>query len=62
MTCLRGFFCVEPESVAISILPGYWSIVAIIAMICILVCIPFVGFLLDSRRLTPGTKEHTLRE
>jgi hypothetical protein len=53
---------VEPESVAISILPGYWSIVAIIAMICILVCIPFVGFLLDSRRHPPGNEEHTLRE
>jgi len=53
---------VEPESVAISILPGYWSIVAIIAMICILVCILIVGFVFDSRRHTPGTKEHTLRE
>jgi hypothetical protein len=31
-------------------------------MICILVCIPFVGFLLDSRRHPPGNEEHTLRE
>jgi len=39
-----------PETVEISILPGYWSIIAIIVMTCILLCIPLFGFLIEKRK------------
>lgn len=39
-----------PESVEISVLPGYWSIIAIIAIFCILLLVPLIGFLIEKRR------------
>ena len=41
-----------PETVEISILPGYWSIIAIIVIACILLCIPLFGFLAEKRKST----------
>jgi hypothetical protein len=41
---------VTPETFEISVLPGYWSIIAMIAIFCLLSLVPLIGYLKEKRR------------